>query len=633
MNEEYKLTMSQAEEEMSVLRKLFTSVRLLDMSGKDVKGSDKPCGDHEMWINGLICENCVSRKAMETHEQATKLEFLDGSIYQVMARYVEIDGRPYIMEIMKQFSAGSVINVNGREEPAEKLVNYRDEVYSDVLTGAKNRRYYEEQLKDENISAGVVMIDLDDFKLYNDTFGHGAGDAVLRTVVNSVRRCIRETDDLVRYGGDEFLLILPGVTPDAFSQKLRHISRVIGKANVPGYAGIRVSVSMGGVIAEDERAEDAVSRADKLMYQAKTRKNTIVTEQSPLLPAAGDKLEVLIVDDSEENRGLLTEILGSGFVIHEASGGEECLSILEQRGTNIALVLLDIIMPGMDGFQVLNIMNENHWIEDIPVIMISTDNSPESIRQAYEKGVSDYIGRPFDARVVRQRVLNTIKLCARQRRLIRLLSDQINESEKNNRMMTSILSHIVEFRNGESGLHVLHIRELTEMLLEHLSAVSDKYSITDSDRELIPTASALHDIGKIGIDDKILNKPGKLTPEEFNIMKTHTVIGAEMLEDLEQFQNEELVKTAHEICRWHHERWDGRGYPDGLKGDEIPISAQLVSIADVYDALVSERVYKKAFPHDKAVKMILDGECGAFNPLLLRCFTDIQEEIRARFSK
>ena len=299
--------------------------------------------------------------------------------------------------------------------------------------------------------------------------------------------------------------------------------------------------------------------------------------------------------------------------------------------TGISLVLLDIVMPVVDGFEVLDVMVHNHWIEDIPVIMISSEDSEPYIRRAYELGVSDYINRPFDAKIVCQRVYNTIKLYAKQRKLVTLVTDQIYEKEKNNQMMISILSQIVEFRNGESGLHVLHINILSELLLERLVQKTDKYQISAQRRSLITTASALHDIGKIGIDDKILNKPGRLTPEEFDEMKKHTIIGESILKNVGIYQNEELVQLAMHICRWHHERYDGRGYPDGLKGEEIPIEVQVVSIADVYDALVSERVYKKAYSHKKAVEMILNGECGQFNPLLLECLQDIQDRIDEEF--
>ena len=482
------------------------------------------------------------------------------------------------------------------------------------------------------------MIDLDDFKLYNDTCGHNAGDMVLNTVVGIVRKCIRKTDILIRYGGDEFLLILPDVSEDVFSKKLKQIRDMVYEAEVPGYARLRLTVSIGGVLADNETIESAVARADGLMYQAKNRKNMIVTEKSGIDSAeAKERQQILIVDDSQINCEILAEILKDEYRILEAANGEECINLLKQYGTGIALLLLDINMPVMDGFEVLALMNRKHWIEDIPVIIISSENSASYVRRAYEMGASDYISRPFDVQVVHQRVSNTIKLYAKQRRLISLVTDQIREKEKNNQMMISILSQIVEFRNSESGSHVLHINIITGMLLERLMQKTDQYHLQWSDQFLITTASALHDIGKIGIDEKILNKPGKLTKEEFEIMKTHTLIGASMLKSIEMYQNEKLLQVAYQICRWHHERYDGKGYPDGLKGEEIPISAQVVAIADVYDALVGKRVYKKAFSHETAIHMILNGECGAFNPLLLECLTDIQnrlkEETKSGFNK
>ena len=350
-----------------------------------------------------------------------------------------------------------------------------------------------------------------------------------------------------------------------------------------------------------------------------------------------EKQKILIADDSEMNRALLAEILKEQYDVAEAENGAEAISLLSKQRADFSLLLLDIVMPEMDGLEVLACINKYHWNDTLAVIMISADDSPANIKRAYDLGAFDYISRPFDAQVVHQRVFNTIKLYAKQRHLISLVTDQIQEKEKHNRMMVSILSQIVEFRNGESGSHVLHINTITGMLLERLMQKTDQYHLLWSDRFMITTASALHDIGKIGIDEKILNKPGKLTKEEFEIMKTHTLIGASMLDSLEMFRNEKLVQVAYQICRWHHERYDGKGYPDGLKGEEIPIAAQVVAMADVYDALVSERVYKKAFSHEKAIEMILNGECGVFNPILLGCLVDIQdrlkEELQSGFQK
>ena len=416
--------------------------------------------------------------------------------------------------------------------------------------------------------------------------------------------------------------------------KLEQIRTAAQMASVPGYSHFRISLSIGGTIQSlADPMDNIVRRADRLMYQAKGRKNAVMVEVPGHDPAALEKLlqnkpQILLVDDSAMNRMMLTEILGDSYHILEAENGRECMEKLQAETGNIALVLLDINMPVMDGFEVLKAMNANHTIEDIPVIMISSEDSDATIRRSYELGASDYVNRPFDAHIVYRRVTNTIKLYAKQRRLVQMVSEQIRARENNTDMLVGVLSHIVEFRNGESGAHVRHIRIITELLLRRLLEISSRYSISAEQQDMIPLASALHDIGKIGIDEKVLNKPGRLTPEEFEVMKTHSMLGAKMLHDLDNFAEQPLLQTAYEIARWHHERWDGRGYPDGLKGDEIPISAQLVSLADVYDALTSERCYKKAFSHEKAVQMILNGECGAFNPLLLQCLTDIQADLK-----
>lgn len=348
--------------------------------------------------------------------------------------------------------------------------------------------------------------------------------------------------------------------------------------------------------------------------------------------AAEKNARILIVDDSEMNRDMLSDMLSDDYDIVEAADGEEALSILKERVYDIDLVLLDIIMPAVDGFGVLDVMKRYHWIDNTPVIMISSETSQSYIRKAFELGVTDYIIRPFDSFIIHKRVSNTLMLYRKQKKLLSALEEQVYENEKNNSMMINVLAHIVEFRNGESGMHVHHIKQLTSILLQNLIEKTDKYHLTENDILLISTASSLHDIGKISIDDKILNKPGRLTAEEFEVIKTHSVIGAEMLQDLHNTHNYPLFDKAYEICRWHHERYDGKGYPDGLKGEEIPISAQVTSLADVYDALTSNRCYKKAFSHEKAMEMILDGQCGAFNPVLLQCLKDCENQILAEFS-
>lgn len=344
------------------------------------------------------------------------------------------------------------------------------------------------------------------------------------------------------------------------------------------------------------------------------------------------KQKILIVDDSEINRAMLKEILGEGYEYLEAENGLRAIEILRRR-TDIALVLLDLIMPEMNGFDVLRVMQCYAWQEEIPVIVISAAEDTRSVERAYDMGVADYIRRPFERVMVLRRVKNALMLYAKQKRLTRLVTDQVYEKEHNGVLMISILSHVVEFRNSESGQHVLHIRTLTDLLLHQLVQKTDRYQLDESDISLISTASALHDIGKIMIPEEILNKPGRLTEEEYATIKTHTTEGARILKGLAIGQDEPLVKVAHAICRWHHERWDGGGYPDRLKGDEIPIAAQVVALADVYDALTSERCYKQSYSHEKAVDMILHGECGSFNPLLMECLKESSELLRTELQR
>ena len=579
------------------------------------------------------CQNCVVANAAASRTERGKLEVFDDVLYQLIARYVEIGRKEYVMELIRRLDNEWSFGQLNHEKLVDLFVHYNDKLYKDAITDAYNRRYYEDEMKEREWNAGIALVDLDDFKLYNDTYGHNAGDMALRTVADVIRKHTRKSDCLVRFGGDEFLLVMPDISEEVFNKKLQVIKHRVHEANIPGYTKLQISISIGGVLCQSEKIELAVARADHLMYQAKNNKNMVVTEQEARrLNQNGDmhKQKILVVDDSEMNRDILITMLENDFDIVEAENGEECLALLRQYGKEISIVLLDIVMPVMDGFEVLASMNRNRWIEDIPVIMISSEESDDFIRKAFQLGVSDYISRPFDNHVVRQRVFNTIKLYAKQRRLIALVSDQIHEKEKNNQMMVEVLSQIVEFRNGESGLHVLHIKVLTEMLLEGILQKTDKYRLTPEICQMISTASSFHDIGKIGIDEKILNKPGKLTKEEFEEMKKHTLIGASMLSKMERYKDEPLIDIAYQICRWHHERYDGKGYPDGLVGDEIPISAQIVSLADVYDALISERAYKKGFSHEKAIAMILNGECGTFNPILIECFMEIEQKIRQK---
>ena len=507
------MTMEQVEQEMEEYRRIFDVVRLIEEEtiqmmeeGREEEVDPEKVACYSFWKKNRQCKNCISARVLREKNQGTKLEFVGEDIYQVTACYMEIDGKAYVMELVKKLNEEFLLDAEGCEKLVRKLDGYNQDLYIDALTGSYNRRYYEERLKGKETSAGVAVIDLDDFKLWNDTYGHGAGDVVLQTVVKAIRQSTRKTDSLVRYGGDEFLLVMPDVSDEVFLKKLEYIQKQIRDADIPGFSRMRLSVSIGGVTVREEVMEEAVRKADRLMYQAKIQKNMVVTERKSIDADGMIHLEeeikrtkqlIMIVDDSEINREILASILEEDYQIIEAENGEDCLRLLQKYGTEISLILLDIVMPGMNGFQVLHDMNKNHWIEDVPVIMISSEDSEKSIRRAYEMGVSDYISRPFDGKVVYQRVFNTIKLYAKQRRLITLVTDQVYEKEKNNRIMVSILSQIVEFRNGESGLHVEHINKLSGMLLERLVQKTDKYHLTWTDQYLITVASALHDIGNM----------------------------------------------------------------------------------------------------------------------------------------
>lgn len=634
MNTIQDYTFEQVQTLIDSYRKLFQTVRLITPEELRVLSDEHcPTPPHNCFFcaeTGSRCRCCVSLSALRTGTVQTKLEYLKGVIYQVMALPVRIDGSVHVVEMLRRPDENFLNSFTGRFEIQKELADNTYKLYTDVLTGAYSRRYYEEYIRDlRSPGTGVAIMDVDDFKLYNDFFGHKHGDSILCSLVEIIQDNLRTEDRLIRYGGDEFLLILPRTDETTLSDFLNRLRKKIVYADIAQKANRRLSVSIGGVISGEEAIGDSVERADRLLLLAKQQKNRIMTGQDTLTAEQrGEKPTVLITDDSQLNREILSAMLGDEFHILEASDGESCIQALRSEGARISLCLLDIIMPGKDGFDVLAYMNETHLIEEVPVIIITGDASVASIRRAYDLGVSDYINRPFDSKVVRRRTLNTIKLYAKQRRLTNMLANRMLEKEENAKVIIDIFSHAVEFRNTERGSHVLNISRTTRILLEQLLSVTDRYPLSPEEIDVISTASMLHDIGKIGVAEKILNKPGKLTPEETKIMQRHTLIGAKILEDMKEYRDSPLVQTGIAICRWHHERWDGGGYPDGLKGDEIPIAAQVSALADCYDALISKRSYKRAYSHEEAIEMILTGECGAFNPILYECLQKAAARIK-----
>lgn len=626
------------------LRQVSEFVRILskdEIEGKHPLTADfKQSYCYRALKKDSACENCISKIVLENKSDSTKIEFINGQCYQFFARYIIVERVECSIETAVKINEKELVDSIGYKELVEKYSATYASMYTDPLTGVYNRACYEKVEKNVNTPAGIAVIDIDDFKLSNDIYGHKAGDVALQTVTQIIRNNIRSNDKIIRIGGDEILLILDGIQEESFERKLERIRSQVRMARVKGYNKLQLSISTGAVVSMTETREVSVTKADRLMYIAKSSKNRVVSEwnenkqiTSSLNERDDNKPLVLVVDDSDMNRFLLSQILLDDYNVIEACDGVEATQIIQDHFKELSIVLLDIVMPRMDGFGVLEFMNANDLIQDLPVIMISSMDEDSAIRRCYELGISDYVRRPFSADVVGKRVYNIVRLYQRQRNLQREIREQVEEREKNSRVVTSIISHVVENRNGESGPHVIHVEQITEIILNRLTELTDMYKLSKEDKKQISLASALHDIGKIGIDEKILNKPGKLTEEEYEIMKTHTTIGAIMIHQVQMEEDDTFIQFAYEICRWHHEKWDGRGYPDGLKGNYIPISAQVVSIADVYDALVSERVYKKAYSHEKAIEMIINGECGEFNPLLIQCLKDCSDRIQLVESK
>ncbi len=524
--------------------------------------------EKSVWMRYLSSENLRSFFYEKERNESFRLRFRQGGV----------GCRQYDIRIDR--INDYVLVISGRDTQEQEI---------DALTGALSRNHYQREMSNEVYRGGVALIDMDDLKLYNDMNGHQVGDNALRALADTIYEVVGRSGSLVRYGGDEFLLLLPGVEQAAFATVLGDIQRRLRTVSIPGCeGGQHITISVGCVMAQQETIAQAVQRADRLMYRAKRRKDAVVTEDTPV---EGEEIKphILVVDDAAMNRAILREMLAEDFNVLEAKDGRECMAQLETYGADISLVLLDMIMPEMDGLQVLDEMNKRGFIEDIPVIIITADGSEEKVRQAYDMGVSDYIERPFDIRIVRQRVMG--------------------------------------YRNGEGADHGRHVEQITQRLLQRMLERTDKYGLTLQDCRRAAAAAMFHDIGKMGVPDALLRKTGPLTPEEFDEIKKHTLIGEELMRGMKEMESEPLVEAAAEICRWHHERVDGSGYPDGLKGDEIPMTVQAVGLADAYDALVSQRVYKPAYTHAEALAMIRRGECGAFDPLLVDCLEDIQSAL------
>lgn len=542
------------------LRQVSEFVRILskdEIEGKHPLTADfKQSYCYRALKKDSACENCISKIVLENKSDSTKIEFINGQCYQFFAQYIIVEGVECSIETAVKINEKVLVDSIGYKELVEKYSATYASMYTAPLTGVYNRAYYEKVEKNVNTPAGIAVIDIDDFKLCNDIYGHKAGDVALQTVTQIIRNNIRSNDKIIRIGGDEILLILDGIQEESFERKLERIRSQVRMARVKGYNKLQLSISIGAVVSMTETREVSVTKADRLMYIAKSSKNRVVSEwnenkqiTSSLNERDDNKPLVLVVDDSDMNRFLLSQILLDDYNVIEACDGVEATQIIQDHFKELSIVLLDIVMPRMDGFGVLEFMNANDLIQDLPVIMISSMDEDSAIRRCYELGISNYVRRPFSADVVGKRVYNIVRLYQRQRNLQREIREQVEEREKNSRVVTSIISHVVENRNGESGPHVIHVEQITEIILNRLTELTDMYKLSKEDKKQISLASALHDIGKIGIDEKILNKPGKLTEEEYEIMKTHTTIGAIMIHQVKMEEDDTLIQFAYEICR------------------------------------------------------------------------------------
>ena len=672
MQKESNLTLNEIKQKMKSLAAGFTFVRLF--KGEQIIACCSENGEirtencYDIFKEKTACADCVVKRALKNRAEQTKIESRGNDVYLVKTKIFEVDGDFYVLELINQFDKReiSALSVNARysaysaknDSAYEKKANsvaadnaaenaaaenaadnaaageysdeknsgcvsaeYYDKMYKDPLSDCFNRRYYEEKIKNEKLSAVVALLDIDDFKLYNDVYGHSMGDTVLKVIAGEIKKRLRRNDEVIRYGGDEFLIILPDAALGEARDLLHAVRISVGDAQIPFYSEIKLSVSIGGAVSSgDEIVEKAVEKADALMYKAKKEKNFVELEHGK-----GDiereKLNVLIVDDSERNREILSSILKNEFNVIEAENGEKCIEILK-GSKEIALVLLDLTTPETEGFSVLEHMSLTRLIERTPVIIVTNDESGDSARRAYDLGAADYITRPFDVKVVYRRVANTIQLYEKQMRLIEHVNDQVRRVKRSARVMVDILGKIVEYRDGKRGAHLGAVRRLSWLLLKEMVVKTDKYKLSGFDIENIATASIFHDIGKITLDPALFCKT-EISPAEREIIKTHTVKGAEMLWELESCRSEPFIIYACEICRYHHERYDGSGYPDGLKGDEIPVSAQVVGVATVYEALTSGRVDGKAFSSKEAIEIMRSGKFGEFNPLIIECLADV----------
>ncbi len=533
---------------------------------------------------------------------------------------------------------------------ASAYISLLDEGTSiDPLTGTYSRQYFNHYMSgvQAQVRGGAtfvgLMMDVDNFKLINDRFGHIAGDDALKEVGRILRKIAIARGGLAfRYGGDEFTMIFKLKSEKLIFEIINDIKAELEATNAKDenlVYGLHLSYGYASYLP-DEKPAEFLERMDAAMYDHKKIKMLKITSKMPKIAATydvnPDRNCILIVDDDFINRTVMKNIFPPQYRVEEAENGRDGLARVDELYDSLCAILLDIDMPEINGIDMLRMLNERGITNKLPVFMITANDEYNVARESYELGAMDVINKPVVPFVILRRMQSVLELFhARedlqskvqgQERQLRENADTIDELHKNT---IQALASAIEFRDIESGEHINRIYDITKCILMETS-MGDGF--TNEEIEGMAIGSIMHDVGKIAISDVILNKPGKLTEEEYNTVKTHTVKGADLLAEISKTQNHPAYKYAEDIARHHHERWDGRGYPDGLRGDEITIWSQVVSIADVYDALLSPRVYKKAIEPDAAVSMIINGECGVFNPELVEAFLTVEPKMRRWYS-
>ncbi len=663
------MTTAEAYAFIKQMEQIYDSVRLVDTMNQSLiivqedgtlLRESIPC--FAAWGNESRCESCVAAKTFATKKKLENYKLMNGEIYHVLTTPFVLNDRECVLELLLNESDNQTIEAVGRGQMIEMINGLNKRMYTDALTGVYNRKYYEEHLFTLKDECAIALIDLDDFGSVNQAFGHSVGDAALRAVANVIKHFTRESDVLIRYGGDEFLLAFHEIPKETFVSKMNSIREKIAGLILPEEPAARLSISIGCAY-RGESSDVSFEQASQQLGIAKNNRNSVVIDDicmelegkktvAPmveknysdglLVKQPGDMQEIIRLFCRDYDGLFKLDISNGRRTIYQSAGayagwlraGEnmgydefrkafaEQFMFAEERDAMLRHTSIDalrermaedevffenirVVKNGCEQFYQIKFVRDPYDSNILIVGGHSVDSSTRSELRAWEERQTENAKETLLAKIVSER---TEELVAKNKQL-----KAINED------IVDAVGNIVEARDAESGEHIRRVKGFTRILAECVRKEYAEYHLTEDDVNIIVSASALHDVGKIMIPDSILLKPGRLTPEEFDVIKTHSQKGCEILKKTSFGWSEEYLRTAMEICLCHHEKYDGRGYPNGLVGDKIPISAQIVSIADCYDALTTQRVYKAAIPCDEAYRMITNGECGAFSEKILHC--------------